>query len=162
MNKNEHWSRVEAKSEIHDLAARFSDAVTRGDTDAFGSLWTEDAHWEIHEPYPSKAHGPSAITSMLKKLAQPWAFFVQLTHSGVVEFGDQDSARARWLIREVARSADGQRSYDNLAMYEDHIICDTSGVWRFARRSYHYIWLNESPLVGRSFSLPVDLRRGQS
>jgi hypothetical protein len=27
------------------------------------------------------------------------------------------------------------------------------GVWRFASRSYHYIWLSEAPLLGRSFPL---------
>jgi hypothetical protein len=68
------------------------------------------------------------------------AFFVQLTHSGVIEFQTANAATARWSVREVACSPDGAQSYDNLAIYEDRLE-RAEGVWRFAFRSYHYIWL---------------------
>lgn len=159
MTEEERLRRMLAESEIRELAARFSDAVTRNDAKAFRALWTENGVWEIREPYPASAEGPAAIVSLLQKLIEPWAFFVQLTHSGVVEFESQSTAVARWIMSEVARSPDGKLNYDNLAMYEDHVVCGSDSIWRFSKRTYNYIWLSESPLVGRSFPLPANLGR---
>jgi ketosteroid isomerase-like protein len=127
LNNEERLKRMFAEFEIRELTARFSDAVTRGDVKAFQALWTDDVVWEIHEPHASRAEGLPAIVSMLQELAQPWAFFVQLTHSGIVEFETSSSAVARWVMREVARSVDGRRSYDNLALYEDRVVSVSDG-----------------------------------
>ena len=102
----------------------------------------------------SRANGRAEIVALFRRLRQSWAFFVQLTHSGVIEFQTANVATARWSVREVARSPDGAQSYDNLAIYED-CLERAEGVWRFASRSYHYIWLSEAPLLGRSFPLPA-------
>ena len=151
--------RVVAEAEIRNLAAQFSDAVNYNDPDAFSALWTADSVWEIGEPYVRRANGRTEIVALLRRLRQQWAFFVQLTHSGVIEFAGGDVATARWSVREVARSPDGAQSYDNLAIYEDRLE-KAGGVWRFARRSYHYIWLSDAPLVGRAFPLPAHMTRG--
>jgi uncharacterized protein (TIGR02246 family) len=146
--------RVVAESEIRNLAAQFSDAVNYNDPDAFSALWVADSVWEIGEPYASRANGRAEIVALLRHLRQSWAFFVQLTHSGVIEFQTANAATARWSVREVARSPDGTQSYDNLGTYVD-CLERAEGVWRFASRSYHYIWLSETPLLGRSFPLPA-------
>jgi len=63
--------------------------------------------------------------------------------------GTLDSSNGRYgIFRSV------EISYDNLAIYED-CLESAEGVWRFASRSYHYIWLSEAPLLGRSFPLPT-------
>jgi ketosteroid isomerase-like protein len=146
--------RVVAEAEIRNLAAQFSDAVNYNDPDAFSALWTADSVWEIGEPYVRRANGRTEIVALLRRLRQQWAFFVQLTHSGVIEFAGGDVATARWSVREVARSPDGAQSYDNLGTYVDSVERPES-VWRFAFRSYQYIWLSETPLLGRSFPLPA-------
>ena len=146
--------RVVAEAEIRNLAAQFSDAVNYNDPDAFSALWAADSVWEIGEPYVSRANGRAEIVALLRRLRQSWAFFVQLTHSGVIEFQTANVATARWSVREVARSPDRTQSYDNLAIYED-CLKNAEGVWRFVSRSYHYIWLSETPLLGRSFPLPA-------
>ena len=150
---------VVAEFEIRDLAARFSDAVNLNDPDAFGVLWGSDPVWEIGEPYGNKASGNAEIVALLRRLWQSWGFFFQLTHSGLIEFQNESAATARWSMREMARSTDGSRSYDNLAIYEDRLE-KAGGGWRFARRSYHYIWLSDAPLVGRAFPLPAHMTRG--
>jgi SnoaL-like domain len=150
---------VVAESEIRNLSARFSDAVNRNDPDAFGVLWGSDPVWEIGEPYVNRASGNAEIVALLSRLWQSWGFFFQLTHSGVIEFQNESAATAQWTMREVARSTDGSLSYDNLAIYEDR-LAKAHGVWRFARRSYHYIWLSDAPLVGRAFPLPAHMTRG--
>ena len=146
--------RVVAEADIRNLAAQFSDAVNYSDPDAFSTLWGANSVWEIGEPYVSRANGRAEIVALFRRLRQSWAFFVQLTHSGVIEFQTANAATARWPVREVARSPDGAQSYDNLAIYEDRLE-SAEGVWRFASRSYHYIWLSEAPLLGRSFRLPA-------
>lgn len=146
--------RVVAEADIRNLSARFSDAVNYNDPNAFSALWGADSVWEIGEPYVSRANGRAEIVALFRRLRQSRAFFVQLTHSGVIEFQSANVATARWSVREVARSPDGAQSYDNLAIYED-CVERAEGVWRFASRSYHYIWLSEAPLLGRSFPLPA-------
>ena len=146
--------RAIAEADIRNLSAQFSDAVNYNDPDAFSALWDADVVWEIGQPYVSRADGRAEIVALLRRLRQSWAFFVQLTHSGVIEFQTANVATARWSVREVARGPDGSPSYDNLAIYEDRLK-RAEGVWRFASRSYHYIWLSEAPLLGRSFPLPA-------
>jgi hypothetical protein len=146
--------RVVAEADIRNLSAQFSDAVNYNDPETFSTLWTANSVWEIGEPYVSRANGRAEIGALLKRLRESWAFFIQLTHTGVIEFQTASAAIARWSMREVARSRDGAQSYDNLAIYEDRLERN-EGVWQFSRRSYHYIWLNEAPLVGRSFPLPA-------
>jgi hypothetical protein len=143
-----------AEADIRNLSAQFSDAVNYNDPETFSRLWTANGVWEIGEPYVSKAQGRAEIVALLNRLRQSWAFFVQLTHSGVIQFQSTNTASARWAMREVARSPDGTKSYDNLAIYEDRLE-HVSGAWRFVARSYHYIWLSDAPLVGRSFPLPA-------
>ena len=146
--------RVITEADIRNLSARFSDAVNYNDSDAFSTLWAADSVWEIGEPYMSRANGRAEIVALLHRLRQSWAFFVQLTHSGVIEFQTANLATARWSVREVARSSNGAQSYDNLGTYVD-CLERAEGAWRFASRSYHYIWLSEAPLLGRSFPLPA-------
>ena len=145
--------RVVAEADIRNLAAQFSDAVNYNNPEAFSALWAPASFWEIGVPYASRANGPEEIVALLRRLRQSWAFFVQLTHSGVIEFQTANAGTARWSVREVARSPDGSQSYDNLAIYED-CLERAEGAWRFASRSYHYIWLSEAPLLGESYPLP--------
>lgn len=149
--------RLVAEAAVRDLAARFSDAVNRNDREAFLALWSPDGVWEIGEPFPARAEGAAACLSMLDRLMQGWAFFIQLTHSGVIQF-DGRKATARWEMRETARAEDNGRSYDNLAVYDDAAE-EVDGVWRFTRRTYHYVWVNDTPMPGRAFHLPRNLGR---
>src|SRR6202140_1145458 len=126
--------RVVAEVAIRNLASQFSDAVNYNDSDAFSTLWGANSVWEIGEPYVSRANGRPEIVALFRRLRQSFAFFVQLTHSGVIEFQTANAATARWSVREVARGPDGAQSYDNLAIYEDRLE-RSEGAWRFASRS---------------------------
>jgi hypothetical protein len=155
----DRMERAVAESDIRNLAARFSDAVILDDPDSFGKLWGIDPIWEIGEPFANKAKGKTEIVALFRRLRPMWGFFAQLTHSGVIEFQSDRAASVRWTVREVARSSDGSQSYDNLGIYDDRLEW-IEGAWKFASRSYHYIWLSDAPLVGRSFSLPAHLTSG--
>jgi len=140
---------LEDQMAIQQLAARFSDAVNERDVASFASLWAgSGAVWEIGEPLAARAEGVQAIIAMLERLMQIQRHFMQLTHSGVITL-DGDRATARWDMREHGRGDD--TFYDNLATYED-VLTREAGVWRFARRSYTYRFLDQSPFKGEAFN----------
>jgi SnoaL-like domain len=80
-------------------------------------------------------------------LLQAEKCFMQMTPSGVIEIKG-DPATARFVERERGR---GESSYyDSLAVYEDVLVREADG-WRFAKRFYHYRFLNQSPFGGEAF-----------
>lgn len=94
---------VEDRLEIQGLAARFSDAVNERNFEAFGGLWRSGRPiWEIGPPLQARAEGIEEIVAMLRRLMQAEQYFMQMTHSGVIEIkGDQ--ATARFVERERGR-----------------------------------------------------------
>lgn len=141
---------LEDEAEIYRLAARFSDAVNERDVVAFVQLWAEQgAVWRIGAPLASVAEGREAIGAQLKNLNRIERYFMQMTHSGVVQlFGDR--ATARFVIREHGLG-DGSY-YENLAVYNDHLVRQHDG-WRFAVRSYSYRFLNQKPFDEMAFEV---------
>jgi ketosteroid isomerase-like protein len=131
---------------IRALVYAFADAVNRRDAAAFESLWDENAVWEIGSPLASIANGSSNIAARMIELVEPLEFFVQQVHSGVVAI-DGDQATAHWSVQETGRSRT-TGPYNNHAFYEDEVV-KRDGAWRFARRSYRYVWLDlKSPIGG--------------
>lgn len=97
--------RLPIDAEIRDLAARFSDAVNRGDIYAFGALFVDDGGWEIGELFPRRAADRRNVVAMLRSPSAPWDFFFQMTHSGVIDVNPgRQTATARWQVQEIARS----------------------------------------------------------
>jgi hypothetical protein len=140
---------------IRSLTARFADAINRLDRDAFTTVWWEDAVWELTVPNAMVELGIENVLAMYDRLLSGWEFFIQLVHSGVIEV-DGSEARARWTMREFARSESGARSYDNMAIYDDTLECRDS-VWRFKKRRYCYVWVDDKPITGQAFKLPVSI-----
>ena len=148
----ERLKAVEDELFIRNLAARFTDAVNERDLASFRQLWTDDAVWEIGPPLQSRADGVEEIVALLRRLLQAEQYFMQLTHSGVIEVKD-DRATARFVERERGR---GESSYyDSLAVYEDALVRKADG-WRFEKRFYRYRFLDQSPFGGEAF--PVTRR----
>lgn len=143
----ERLKTVEDELYIRNLVARFTDAVNERDIASFRQLWTDDAVWEIGPPLQSRAEGVDEIAALLSRLLQTEQYFLQMTHSGVIEI-EGDRATARFVERERGR---GESSYyDSLAVYEDVLVREGDG-WRFAKRFYRYRFLDQSPLGGEAF-----------
>lgn|GEM_PF-694358 len=137
--------RLEDEWAIRNLAARFTDAVNEQDVEAFRSLWSADATWEIGAPFAQAGHGVDAIASMFTSLLATKPEFVQLTHSGVVSFTGETSATARFTEREHGQGP--SEFYDNLAVYRDELVKQPDG-WKFKRRFYEYRYLDTSAFTG--------------
>lgn len=135
--------------EIRDLVLQFADAVTRHDPAAFGGVWAQSAVWEIEAP--SNVHvegGPDDMLVPFRRMRQRWGGFVQICHSTIVNVQPGgENALARSQLTEMAAPLDGDRGYFNLGMYEDQLVHTEQG-WRFAHRSYRYLYLDASPLSG--------------
>jgi hypothetical protein len=103
--------------------------------------------WEIGAPLQASAHGVDEIVALLRRLLQAEKYFMQMTHSGVIEVNG-DRATARFVERERGRGE--STYYDSLAVYEDVLVREADG-WRLARRSYQYRFLDQSPFGGEAF-----------
>jgi ketosteroid isomerase-like protein len=140
--------RLALQNEIEDLIARFDDAVIRNDRNAFRDLWTADAVWEISQPVPMRAVGPTAIVAALDSFHTLNKFFFRSTARPVIDL-DQDWALFRSPTFELARREE-RIGYANVAMYYDKAKRE-NGQWRFVHRNYQYIWVDlKTPLAGES------------
>lgn len=149
--------KLEDELAIRNLAARFTDAVNERNVDAFRELWTDDAVWEIGPPLQVSAQGIDAIANMMTRLLEPKSLFIQLTHSGVVTFTDEDTAIARFTERE--RGKGEHDYYENLAIYRDELVRQANG-WRFKRRFYEYRYLDTSRFTGAAIPLDPHVHEG--
>ena len=143
----ERLQAVEDELSIRNLVARYTDAVNQRDLGAFRELWTDDAVWEIGPPLQSRAEGLDQIVALLSRLLQAEKYFMQMTHSGVIEIKG-DRATARFVERERGRGE--STFYDCLAVYEDVLVREADS-WRFAKRFYQYRFLDQGPFGGEAF-----------
>lgn len=157
MTVEQNIQAIKDELEIRNLAGRFSDAANRRDFDAFGELWTKDAKWQVLDPFPFHAEGAETIKTKIAEMIEMFEMFTQMTHAGVVEING-DTAVGRWTVQEMLKGKDGKTFQNNVAMYDDEMK-RVDGKWLFARRTYHYIYFDESELRGRAFALPTDLGR---
>ena len=152
---------IEDELAIRSLAARFSDCANERDYDGFAELWQAKGIWEIGPPLETRAVGVDDIVTMLKRLLKPQLGFMQMTHAGVVWLNG-DRATARFVEREHGfgrgSSSNGTDCfYENLAVYNDELVREIDGKWRFAKRTYVYRYLDASPFNGEVFALKAAL-----
>jgi ketosteroid isomerase-like protein len=139
---------------IHDLVARFDDAVNRRDAAEFGRLWAPDAVWEIGDPRPMRIGGAEAILSTWRGMIDGTRWLFRGSFAGVVTL-DGDRGVGRWPCIETGVFADGE-SYDNRALYED-IYVREEGRWLFGHRRYLYLWLSSETLRGAAVRLGEEI-----
>ena len=140
------------KDSIRELIARFADAVTRKDLDAFGTLWTGDGEWVIGEPMSLCVAGVDSIQATFSRIVCKWEFFAQFANNTLIEIRGKH-AKARSTCEEFGINSRSGETYHNIALYFDDLTLTPEG-WRFQKRKYHYLWLDDRPLSGRTFPVP--------
>lgn len=88
-------------------------------------------------------------------MLENWAVFLQLTAEPVFEM-DGQTLVVRSPMWEFGRSHAGQR-YSGYALNVDEIVRAEQG-WRFARRIWHPLLMNQADIPGTIVPLPTDLR----
>lgn len=142
-------SRLLDEGAINRTIARFADAATLGDYDAFRVIWADDAEWTIGDPPGVHATGVDDIVANLRRLRADREFFIQLAVLSVIEI-DGDVAPARCLGHEAARGP-GETCYRNHYVVFDRLKRAPDG-WVFTSRAFQYLWLDTSPSGGDGFS----------
>ena len=143
------------RSAIGELVVRASDAVTRGDWDAFEAVWAPGGVWEESEPMADHLETPRGIRDAIAERTATVELFVQTVYGTVVTLIDADHARATSTIEGVAR-ADGQ-SFVNWGVYYDELVRTEEG-WRFAHRYLQNVYVDSAPLGGTVAIARADLR----
>ncbi|MFC8435462.1 nuclear transport factor 2 family protein [Streptomyces sp. NPDC057253] len=147
------------RDDVLDLVARSADAVNRLDAEQFESLWTPEAAWVIDPPLDFTLEGSRAeiAKGFEAGMRAMWASFLQLIHSTTVDV-DGDTATARTYLTEQGIRPDGTGQLLH-GVYEDTVVRTDEG-WRFARRHFRYLYLDQPQLGGQAaatgtFALPV-------
>ena len=143
------------RSAIGELVVRASDAVTRGDWDAFEAVWARDGVWEESEPMADRLETPRGIRDAIAERTATVELFVQTVHDTVVTLIDDDHARATSTIKGLAR-VDGQ-GFVNYGVYYDELVRTAEG-WRFAHRYLQNVYVDSAPLGGTAAIARADLR----
>jgi uncharacterized protein (TIGR02246 family) len=136
------------QEQIRNLIALFTDAVNRADAEAFTSVWTPEATWIIDPPAGvTIADTREAIAAgMGQALPAFWSSFIQsITGAAIAVDGDRATARVYTAEIGIHRERGPER---NLGVYEDELERTSDG-WRFRRRHYHYLHVDNSPIVGQ-------------
>ncbi len=144
-------SKLQDELEIRTLSARFAEAATLRDVDAFVDTWATDGVWRISPPIDRTFVGREEIAAAIPQMLAMWQWFVQMPLSGTIELAG-DEAQGRWLVTERARPAHGEGGHYNHGLYDDAYVRE-GGRWRFRSRTYHYLYLDESPPAGAGFQL---------
>ncbi len=143
---------AQSKDSIRELIARFADAVTRKDPDTFGTLWAKNGEWIIGEPMSLSVTGVDKIQATFSQIVCKWEFFAQFANSTLIEVRSK-RAKARSTCEEFGINSRSGETYHNVALYFDDLILTPKG-WRFQRREYRYLWLDDRPLSGKTFAAP--------
>ncbi len=137
---------LQDREAIRDLGYRFADACNRRDMEEFRTLWLAEGVWAISEPKPFRGEGVDTIVGTASYLLGLWDFFVQTPHAPVITL-DGERATCSWTMTEHANNAERGQGYLNYGMYDDVCVRTAEG-WKFASRSYTYMYLDENPAAG--------------
>ena len=133
---------------IRDLVARYSEAVDRRDEKASAETWAEDGIWNVG---PSHATGREAVVKTWSGLMELFRFVTQMPQSGFIEL-DGNHARGTWQVMELGGPHQGDPSC-TLGVYDDRYRRTDAG-WRFAERSFHFVYMGPPDLSGRLIGHP--------
>ena len=139
---------------IADLVVRFSDAVTRGDLDAFEALWVPDGVWEESAPVDMRIVGAAGDPGArrlhghgrLLRADDPWR-------------GRDPSRRGPRNVEDDSSSrlpASEDAGFTNLGIYYDELV-KVDGQWKFARRRLENIYVETEPLTGTLATARTDI-----
>ena len=126
---------MDDRYELHDLVARYADAVCRRDEPAFAATWSDNAVWQI--PGAPETHGRDQIVALWKGVMARFSFVIQRMNNGTVTI-DGDRGTGRWYLSEHIRAEDGNGMI-NIGVYQDRYTRTASG-WQFAERRFSMLY----------------------
>lgn len=130
---------IEDRLLIRELYNGYADAAFRSDRQAWLDCWADDGQWTTGFGTVSGKHALNAQWDAILKTFSSMAFFTEL---GAIEVsGERASGRA--YCREILNLPDG-RIRKFVGRYDDELVRE-NGAWRFARRDYKVLIVEEPP-----------------
>jgi hypothetical protein len=145
---------------ITGLINRYSDAITRGDWDQLESVFTDNAVFDIAEPFAFHADGATGIRTGISEGCQRLEFLIHEVASIVIRDVTETSAHATStateLSRGVAPGLDGEGD-DVFLNFEHHVVyfddlVKVDGEWKFARRYGQPLYLKDGAHTGETIA----------
>ncbi len=122
---------------IRQLVARYADAVTRRDADAWSATWTNDGVWDLGNKH---AEGRDEIVDLWRASMAVFETVIQLVHQGTIDV-ERDDAVGRWYLHEESMRAGIRVRY--FGAYDDEYRRTADG-WRFTRRATRFCWRTDA------------------
>ena len=113
---------------IHQLYARYSDAIMRKDPETFGSCWSEDGYWLL---LGNEYRGKKTIVETYSNSVAGTDFVLHLAMSPLISING-DKAKVRSQVQEILHFSGGG-SMIILGNYNDEVH-KIDGQWLFAAR----------------------------
>lgn len=136
---------------IHQLYAKYSDAISRNDAAAFASCWTDDALWLL---LGQTHQGKKAILQAYSQSVSATNFILHLALAPLIAI-QGSTARVRTQVVEILHFSDGGAML-LLGNYNDELQ-KTSGQWRFSARRIHLRYSGPFSMDDHAFMpLPPD------
>jgi uncharacterized protein (TIGR02246 family) len=126
---------VDDELAIRNLLARYGDAASRRDADAWIATWAPDCTWDLGGGRVTHGHEETLALWRTSIAKYPWV--VQVPASGFVENVDGE-VRGTWYVLELNHVQDGS-GVMHLGHYRDTYV-EVDGAWRFATRRFHLVY----------------------
>ncbi|UCE87051.1 MAG: nuclear transport factor 2 family protein [Deltaproteobacteria bacterium] len=136
------WLRVVDELEIRKLVARYADAVTHIDGQAWIETWAEDGRWTIGG---ATSEGHAKLLETWQVLMSLFEKVVQLPQHGLLELRG-DRATGRWGVIELGRTRGGSPSFTVGAYHDVYRRVETR--WCFSERRFEAIYTGAPDLDG--------------
>lgn len=127
---------VEDDLAIRSLLARYGDAASRRDADAWIATWTPDCTWDLGGGRVTHGHDETLALWRSSIAKYPWV--VQVPASGFLELRE-GIVHGTWYVLELNHIVDGS-GVMHLGHYRDTYAMSGAGRWRFAARRFHLIY----------------------
>ena len=138
------------REEIRELPARYCDLVWRNEIEALVNLFTPDGEFVMVTPtesYAARGH-QELLDFYVRGLAMTPRPFI---HNVVVELGKKGRALGRCYLE--LRSAKRDMAWLGAGHYLDHYE-KHKGSWKFARREFIALRMEDSPADGNAAAKP--------
>lgn len=146
-----HDTEMADRVAIHNLLMEYGAALDRRDFDAFGKLFGEDGRYETQRWATVGAEAGTRMRSRYEDESDNDVTIpnFHLFFNEVIWFETPDRARSTsaCIFIKTPDPATGQLAIDVGAAYDDELVREKDGSWRFARRTLRP--LSNGPLTPR-------------
>jgi hypothetical protein len=137
---------------VVDLINRYTDAINRRDWSALEQVFNQDGIWDVGgpeaAPFSFLFAGRDKVVEGIRGLIAGLEFLVQTNHALVVNIVGDRATSSSTLHEDSGQhgSTEGMRV---MGMYSDEIVRDDDGEWRFAKRTFRFIYIETVTRAGQ-------------